>query len=375
MSMRIRLAVFMLVVGIIVVLAFITRPPSRATIEVGPIGGSFQQIALQYQSLFAERGIDLQLRPNANSLEIMPDLAKPNSGIDIGFEAQDVSRYNNAPVATAGHIQLQPLFLFASADLGRRIQLTDLRGRKIVMPPENSATSDAAVRIFQLYDITPDNTSFTFLPLTEAAKQLKAGHFDAGAFMLAPENPIIQTLTQFTGLRLVQIPEAKAIANHLPFLRPIVLPRGIYDIADGIPPLDVPMLAGMVDVVVRKDVSPYVLYTLLEAMEQVHRGATFLSNAGAYPTITGTDLRAHPLAQEYYRSELPWTYRYLPPWLANFVDRYWLLALALLALTELYRCAHYAAELGAALREWRERRSKASRRLRMRRMASRSYPS
>ena len=60
---------------------------------------------------------------------------------------------------------MQPLFVFASADLDRRVRLTDLRGRKIVMPPADSATSDAAVRMLQLYDITPDNTSFTFMQL------------------------------------------------------------------------------------------------------------------------------------------------------------------------------------------------------------------
>ncbi len=375
MSMRVRLAAFFLTVAIILVGALLSRPPSRATIEVGPVGGSFYQVARQYQPVFAQRGIDLELRPNANSLEIMNDLSKQDSGIDIGFEAQDISGYSNAPVATVGHIQLQPLFIFASADLGRRTQLTDLRGRKIVMPPANSATSDAAVRMFKLYDITPENSSFTFMQLTDAAKELKAGHYDAGVFMLAPDNPMVRDLANFTGLRLVPVPEAKAITNHLPFLRPIVLPRGIYDIADGIPPADVPMLAGTVDVVIRNDLSPYVIYTLLEAMAQVHRGATFLSSAGAYPTIAGADLTAHPLAEEYYRSGLPWAFRNLPPWLANFVDRYFLLALVLFVLTELYRCAQYAAELAAFLRGWRERKRKAARRLRPRRVAPRSYPS
>ena len=71
---------------------------------------------------------------------------------------------------------------------------------------------------------------------------------------------------------------------------PIVLPRGIYDIADGIPPTDVPMLAGTVDVAVREGLHPYVIYSLLEAMAAVHRNATLVSGAGAYPTVAGTDL-------------------------------------------------------------------------------------
>ena len=49
-----------------------------------------------------------------------------------------------------GLIQLQPLFIFASADLGRRSVLDDLRGRQIVLLPRNSATAAAALRVFEL---------------------------------------------------------------------------------------------------------------------------------------------------------------------------------------------------------------------------------
>ena len=341
MLVGLALAAAAIVAGMISV-----RPPQHATIEVGPVGGSFYQTALNYQQVFAARGIELEIRPKANSLEIIRDVEDAGSGIDIGFESQDVSKYRDAAVFTAGHIQMQPLFVFASADLGRRIALTDLRGRKIVMPPANSATSDAAVRMFQLYDITAENTAFTFMPLADAAKELRAGHFDVGVFMLAPDNPVVQDLAEFSGLRLVPVPEARAIANHLPFLRPTTLPRGIYDIADGIPPSDVAMVAGTVDVVVRPGLHPYLLYTLLDAMAEVHRGATFLSSAGAYPTITGPELTIHPLAQEYYRSGVPWIYRNITPWPASFVDRYLLVALSIFVLCEIWRAAKYLGEIG-----------------------------
>jgi TRAP-type uncharacterized transport system substrate-binding protein len=356
---RVRLAALAVAVVLIVVGVIQSRPPSHVTIEVGPVGGSFYQIAQHYQKLFATRGIDLEIRPKDNSLEIMEDLVDPESGIDIGFETQDVSEYRHASVYTVGHIQLQPLFVFANAKLGRRIVLTDLRGRNIVMPPSNSATSAAAVRMFDLYDVTPENTTFANLPLADAANALRAGKYDAGVFMLAPENDVIRRLANDSGLRLVPFAEAKAIANHLPFLRPIVLPRGIYDIADGIPPTDVSMLAGTVDVVVRPGVHPYIIQTLLEAMSEEHRGATFLSGAGNYPTISGPELTVHPMAEDYYRSGTPWVYRNLPPWLASFVDHYLLVALAIFVVCEIYRSTHHVAEFSdgiSALRNWWRRR-------------------
>jgi len=172
---------------------------------------------------------------------------------------------------------------------------------------------------------------------------------DAGAFMLAPENDVIRRLASYSGLRLVHFGEAKAIANHLSFLQPVTLPRGIYDIADGIPPTDVTLLAGTVDVVIRDGLHPYVVYTLLDAMAEEHRGATYLSNAGAYPSISGPELTVHPLVQDYYRTGTPWIYRNLPPWLASFVDHYFLVALVIFVLFEIYRWSQYLAEISYTL--------------------------
>jgi TRAP-type uncharacterized transport system substrate-binding protein len=328
------------------------KPPHELTIESGPVGGSYHQDALAYQKFMAARGIDLKIQPKPNSLEIIKDVSNAQSGVDVGFIAQDTTSSQDAPVSTIGDVELQPLFVFASAELGRRSTLDDLRGRKVVMPPSDSATSDAAVRVFQLYDITKENTSFTFMPLTDAVRELRAGHFDAAAFMLAPESPVIRDLAADSGLHLVPIAEAKAIANHLPFLRPVVLPRGIYDIADAIPPVDTPMVAAPVGIVVRKNLHPWLIYSLLEALTKVHHGATLLSMAGDFPTITGSRLEADPQAIEYYRSGLPWAYRALPPWPAAFISTYPVAILAVLLLGVLCMTVVYLADASSALIRW-----------------------
>ena len=247
---------------------------------------------------------------------------------------------------------MQPLFVFASADLGRRIGLTDLRGRKIVMPPAIAPLAMPLYGCCNCNDITPDNTSFTFMQLADAANELRAGHFDAGIFMLAPENQVVRDLASWSGVRLVSIGEAKAIANHLPSLRPIVLARGIYDVGDGIPPSDVAMLAGTVDVAVRRGLHPYVIYMLLEAMAQVHRRP----NSGHQRGRLSQHRRCRPAGARVGAGILPLRpamgLRQPAPPLAAFVDRYLLIALALFVLVELYQASQYLAELGSAALTW-----------------------
>jgi TRAP transporter TAXI family solute receptor len=346
-----RLIALVAVVAIVVAAALYARPPSDLTMATGPVGGSYYLAAEKYQKILAARGITLQLRPNPNSLDIVRDVGDPDSGVDAGFIAQDVSASKDADLFEIGQIELQPLFIFASAELGRRTTLDDLRGRKIVMPPSNSATSAAALELFKLYDITEQNSFFTFQGLADAAKDLRAGKFDAGVFMLTAENAVVIELAADSSLHLVHSTEVKAIANQLHFLRPVVLPRGIYNIADSIPPSDTAMVAATVGVVVRKDLHPYLVYSLLEAMTKVHRDPTFLSSAGTYPTIHGSQLTVHPLAAQFYRTGTPWAYTELHPWAASAVYKYQLIIVGILLLSGIFIAIKYLAELGSIVLE------------------------
>ena len=328
-----RLTVLAFAVIVILLGVREARPPRSFTIEVGPVGGSYYDNAMRYRAALAERGIDLRIVPTQNSLDIVKDVATPGSGIDAGFMAQDVNDVTNPGASVLGLVQLQPLFIFASADLGRRSVIDDLRGRKIVLLPPTSVTTAAALKVFELYDITPDNTSFTYLPLADAVRELRAGRFDAGAFILAPENKVIRDMAGDSALQLIPTSEAHAIANHLPFLEPVELPRGIYSIADAIPANDTPMLAARVAVIVRKGLHPWLIYSLLDAMSKAHRGATLISGAGDFPTIVGSPMEVNPLAERWYRVGVPWTWNELPPGLAGFVDRYALLLMAALLLS------------------------------------------
>ncbi len=348
-SIRARLVAVLLVTLVVVAAVLNARPPRDLTIETGPAGGSYYVDAVSYQKVLATQGIKLRLHQRPNSLEIVKDVGALHSGVDVGFIAQDTSSSADAALFSLGQIELQPLFVFASADMGRQTTLNDLRGRKVVMPPSDSATSAAALRVFELYDITPENTSFSFMPLADAAKQLQAGRFDAGVFMLAPENPVIRALAGDSGLHLVPIAETRAVANHLPFLRAVLLPRGIYDIADAIPPNNTPMVAATVGVVVRAGLHPYLIYALLDAMEKVHHGASFLSSAGDFPTPDGSQLTVHPLAVQYYRTGLPWAYRELPAWLACTLDHDQVLIFDILLVAGLYILAMWLADTWSAL--------------------------
>jgi uncharacterized protein len=312
-------------------------PPSTVTIETGPVGGSYYQTALKYRDAMKRHGINLKLLPNPDSLAIIGDVGRSGSGIDIGFTAQPVSREQFPNTAAAGVIERQPLFIFYNVALGALAGPSSLRGKRIALPPEESATSEAALDLLGLYGVTRENSLISFMQLAEVAQALKADAADAGVLMLAPSNPFIADLANDSSLRLLGIAEAEGITRHLPSLSTAVLPRGSYSIAQDIPPKDLELLTASVDVVVKKDIDPAALYMLLEAMSEVHHGATLISNAGDFPSIVGTDLLPHPLAVEYMKSGLPWIYEALPLNFASLIDHYFVIGVTILIVTEVYK--------------------------------------
>ena len=91
------------------------------------------------------------------------------------------------------------------------------------------------------------------------------------------------------------------------------------------------LLAATASLVVREKLHPALVQLLVQAAQRVHGEAGWFNRAGEFPSAAVPDLPLAPEAARFYRDGLPWLQRYLPFWLANFVDRMWIVLLPLLA--------------------------------------------
>jgi hypothetical protein len=220
-----------------------------------------------------------------------------------------------------------------------------LRGHRLVMPPERSVTSQAALALLSQYDVNTSNTTISFMPIAQAVAALSRGDFDAGFFMLDPQDEFITALAADRNLQLMGLRDTLTLSRLDPGLHPLTLPRGIFDLDRDVPPQDVPVLAATITVVARKDLHQAAIYLLLQAMGEVHRGSSLINDAGTYPNLTDISLPPHPRAIDYEKSGLPWAYQNLPLWLASLVNSYMVVALLFLVLIELWEMFHYSMEL------------------------------
>lgn len=320
-------------------------PPDPVVIETGPVGGSYHRNALRYEQHLKAAGFKVEVRPNPQSLDSIGYVNGNGPKTHIAFTAQAIDGSAFPNVRSAGVIQTQPLFTFVHKDLvGRVNTLADLKGLRLVMPPDRSATSEAARAVLGLFGVNPSNTTFTYLPIAEAAAELKAGRHDAGLFMLTADNPLVVALGTDSALWLPSLTAAPAIAGKLPWLRAVKLPVGTFDIAGNLPPQEVEAVGAMVNVIVREDLHPAVLFELLRVMDEFHGGATLVNRAGEFPSLTSTELQPHPLAAQYRKTGVPWLYRHFSPFIARMFESYLLIGLALVLLAEGYKIWYYLRE-------------------------------
>jgi TRAP-type uncharacterized transport system substrate-binding protein len=343
-GIAVRLVVSLLVASIVagfVAAILHAVPPRFVVIEAGPEGGSYYRNALMYKKVIEAGGVQVEIRPKPESLQIIDDVNAPDSDVEIGFTAQYVDREKYQNTTSAGAIEAQPLFTFYRQSLAAVQTPRDFAGLRIVMPQADSATAEAALRVLADYGITAKTAAISFRPIGDAVTALRAGTYDVGFFMLAPANDLIAAMVTDPNLRLLDYGDAPTLARLESFLSTTVIRRGIYDLEHDIPARPITMLAGTVNVVVKKTIHPAILYLLLEAMANAHRGATLVSDPGVFPTLVGTALPVDPRAKEYEKSGMPWVYRNLPLAVAGPVDYYFAFGVAQFFIFELIKSSKY----------------------------------
>ncbi len=320
-------------------------PPRSIVIETGPVGGSYHRNAERYAEIMRDHGFDLQLRPNPDSLTIVDHVSRRQDGAVIGFSAQEIDPALVPDAVSVAVVEFQPLFLFYDTALGRMGSPVNLRSRHIVLPFENSATSRAALDVMALYGVTRENSRIDFMPISEAAEALQQGRADAGFFMLASEHAMIRAMAEDRELALYSFQEAQSISINLKYLGPAHIPVGAFSLEGILPPVPLDLIGAPINVVAHRDLHPAVIYALIEALQQVHGERTAVSEAGQYPAFTGTALPLHEGSQTFQAGGRPWSHRVFSPTLASLIDEFFIFALAVFLVTEVYRTVKYANEL------------------------------
>ena len=313
-------------------------PPGRVVLATGPEQSAYAGFGKRYAKALAAYGIKVVLQPTRGSLDNLRALRDPKRDVDLGFvqggssEAARMAdeQKGGVPLESLGSLFFEPLWIFYRSP-GPLADLRALRGLRVNLGARGSGTPGLMRKLLAANGIDREDLKASNLDLTPAVVALLGDELDALAFTSAPESPIVQMLLQTPGVRLLEFPQAEAYARRFPFLSPVVLPRGVADLARDVPSRDVPLLATTTSLLAREGTHPALVQLFVQAASEIHGGAGWISRAGRFPSPQHSEFPLAHEAERYYRSGPPLLQRYLPFWLANLIDRMWVVLFSLIA--------------------------------------------
>jgi len=300
---------------------FFPAPPSKVVMATAFKGASFEYYGRQYRDIFARSHVELELRETVGAVENVKLLLDPESDVQIAFVTGGVADGKRAPgLLSLGTAYNQPFWIFHK--LPEPIdRLSQLKGKRIAVGPPGSATRLSAEKILGKGGI--NSQTATLLPFAgnAAVEALHDGKLDAVWIIGAPDATAVKSLLGQPDVRLLAFPMAEAFTRIYPDLIRLVLPKGVLDIDNALPPEDVQLIGTTVKVLVRSDLHPEIVQLLLQAMVETHRGPEIFQRPGEFPNPADTEYPVAPTAIDFYKNGPSFMQRHVPLWLTVHVQR------------------------------------------------------
>lgn len=321
-------SVLMIVVGIWIALQFAEpAPPKRITITTGGESGAYFGFGKRYAEHLARSGIQLEVRSSKGSIENLARLNDPWSGVAVGLlQGGIVDAKSGAGLVSIGRVFLEPLWIFYRAPQAVD-RMSELKGKRIAVGPEGSGTRHLALALLEANAISAANATLLVESGKAAADALLAGRADAIFLALAPEAQVVQDLLRRSDVKLMSLTQAEAYTRLFPYLSRIVLPQGAIDLVRDIPSSDIQLVAPVAALVARETLHPALVSLLVEAASEVHGGAGLFHKLAEFPRTADPELPMSADALRVYKNGPSFLKRYLPFWLATFLERMLVIAI------------------------------------------------
>ncbi|HXD07961.1 MAG TPA: TAXI family TRAP transporter solute-binding subunit [Burkholderiaceae bacterium] len=332
----------------LLVLAYVLldpTPPKRLVLATGPAQGAYAEFGTRYQAWLKKYGVEVELRSTEGSAENLALLRDPKSGVQFAFVQGGSDRLQppagepeEEGLVSLGSLFYEPVWIFYREDSARarlkKAQLdsvSQLKGWKINVGADGSGVTNLMMRLLDANGLEASDVDAKRMQTTPAVMAFLDGQIDAVTFASAPESLMVQMLLQTPGVRLLDFAQAEAYSRRLPVVSPVMLPRGVVDLARDIPPQDVRLVAPTARLVARDDTHPALQQLLVQAAREIHGGSGWFQRRGDFPSARSVEQPLSKEAQRFYQSGPPFLQRYLPFWMANLVDRMWVVLVSIIA--------------------------------------------
>ncbi len=307
------------------------NPPTRVSLATGPDQSAYDEFSKRYVKALKANGIEVDIVKTEGS---SANLALLREGkVDIGFVqggTADVRPEDEAELQTLGSLFLEPIWLFYREDSAKKLSagvpltsLTQLKGWRVNVGTAGSGVPTLMSKLLESNRVEEGALQLTKLEQTPATIALLGGETDAIVFASAPESLMVQMLLQTPGIKLMDFVQSEAYSRRFTYLSPVVLPRGVVDLAGDSPAQDVRLVGPTTSLISRNTTHPALLQLFSGAANNIHSSAGWFNKARDYPNARRDELPLAKEAERQMKNGPPLLQRYLPFWFANLIERMW----------------------------------------------------
>jgi TRAP transporter TAXI family solute receptor len=309
-------------------------PPKEIVMSTGEENSAYDKIGKEYAAELAAQNIKLILRPSQGSQENLQRISDPDSDVEIGFvKSGSISREQaeDKDLISLGSLFYEPLWVFYRASK-ETTNLADFKGKRINVGPDGGGVPQLFRQILDANGIAASEVTLSALQETPATQALLAGQIDVLVLTSTSESPLLKKLLQTPGIQLFDFVQSEAYSRRFPFLTAVTLPRGIVDFGKDIPARDYHLISPTATLVAHDELHPAMLDLFVKVAYDLHGGPGWFRKQGEFPSAQYSEIPVAKEAARYYKNGPPFLQRYLNFWQANFVERMWVVLVALGAL-------------------------------------------
>ena len=323
--------IFLLFLALAVLIWFAKpAPPDKVLMATGT-GGSYKVLGEKYKAYFEKRGIELKLIETHGSKENLQHLIDRKDPIQAAFVQGGMIAVDNlSGVQSLGSVDYEPVWIFYRKNTfneGIHVSDRDITKLRINIGPIGSGTHAQAVSILKQNHLTSTAPNLLSMNNADAVNAIEQGEIDAVFLVDGYDSPNVQRLIKNPHIRLVTFSRADAYTRLLPYFEELGVPMGGFDLGKNIPDHPIQLISTTTNLLIDDRLHPAIQVLFLEAAKEINGAKSYFSKAGEFPVYMNTEAPLSNEAKFFYEKGTPTLMKYLPFWLAEFLERMFFLLL------------------------------------------------
>lgn len=333
-----KLLLFLFFIAIIGVILYLDPLPNRDIYFATSYKNSdWYDFAELSKVELSKKGFTVKIEESDGAIDNVQKLLDPSSPTNIAFTyASALNEEDRNKILSLGSISYEPIWVFYWKDkINEPKSLKDLENKKVSLGPLKSGSYAIAKKVFDIYKIDISKKD-NFIPdnFEDSAINFENKKTDALIFVSSYRDEIVSRLLNDERVGLMSFSNASAFEKQFNSFETVTLPAGSIDIYKNIPNKDVKLIATTTSLVVKPDMHPDTQLALLVSVRNLNRSShhLFFAKRDEFPSYVDPLIPISPVAAKFYDYGPPHAMKYLPFWIAGFIDRAWLLLLTLFAI-------------------------------------------